>query len=468
MARMRLLVLRASPSSSGWTETFGDNGFELVSCSEPARLPEVLLSCRPAGVILVPPWKGASVDEVVGAVRIASPEVPILIADARAKPREVYELSRLGVEYHFEPAAPGSLIAAVQGWIDRSGSSARVVVRGVEAILGHTGVMRQLREQVLKIAVSPATTILLLGESGTGKELVARALHASSSRAREAFVAINCSAIPEALLESELFGHEPGAFTDAKSLKLGLFEMAHRGTVFLDEVAELGPTIQAKFLRFLEDRSMKRLGGTKDIEVDVRILSATNSDLERAVAEGRFRKDLYFRLQVVPVRLPPLRERTEDIPYLAEHFLHLFNLRFHKRFASFTRGGIRRMQTHDWPGNIRELKNAIERVVLLEDAGEVDEAMLSFLKPSSKVVTSRSEEPNRHLVRSLEAIELDALLRALEQSHGNQSLAARRLGISRDTVRHRVQKYGIELETKACVTRPLGDITQEGSAEGGA
>ncbi len=335
-------------------------------------------------------------------------------------------------------------------------ASAMIIGKGAEA--------ERLRDLVNRVARSAATTVLLQGESGTGKDLVARSIHAESSRRAAPFVPINCSAIPETLLESELFGHEAGAFTDAKRTKRGLIEIAHRGTVYLDEVAEMGSGLQAKFLRFLEERSLRHLGGTKSIDIDVLVIAGTNVDLPAAVESGAFRTDLYYRLKVVPIWVAPLRDRSEDIPLLADHFLRLHARRLHKRFDGFHADAKRKLAAHSWPGNIRELRNAIERVVLLEDGPVVLPEMLllgerSGLASSAPVAVTTSPATAKHPEMELrfDRIEVEALVRALEMSEGNQSLAARVLGVSRDAVRHRIEKYGIVLETHARVTRPPAD-----------
>ena len=263
--------------------------------------------------------------------------------------------------------APPPLTTEPLGWPRRL---------GVERIIGTSTATVRLRETVRKVAQCQAMTVLLQGESGTGKDLVAQALHEESDRARGPYLPINCSAIPENLMEAEFFGHEAGAYTDARQSKPGLFELAHQGAVLLDEVAEIPLGVQAKFLRFLEDRRFKRLGGTTDLEVDVRIIAGTNVDLAGAVRTGRFRADLYYRLGVVQIAVAPLRERPEDIPPLARFFLDHYGRRLRKRFEEFAPEAMRRLVLHSWPGNVRELKNAIERIVLLEEGPVVLPDML--------------------------------------------------------------------------------------------
>ncbi len=473
MASGKVLLVTDRGLERGWKTAFAAQGFDLDTRPDSTRAIELIDTEGLDAVVIRPPLRGEKVEEVLAALRLTTPRVPVVIVDPEVTPREVFEICRTSsAEYHFDARSPGPLAGTVRQVVERSRAARSGPPTGsIDAILGQAAITRELRATVLKIARSAATTILLLGESGTGKDLVAHALHESSPRAAAAFVPINCSAIPEALLESELFGHEPGAFTDAKTLKLGLLELANGGTVFLDEVAELSMPIQAKILRFLEERTLKRLGGTRDIPVDLRIISGTHVDLEEAVSLQRFRQDLFFRLQVVPVHLPPLRERVEDIPVLARHFLDTLNLRFHKRFGGFAPDAMRRLVEHLWPGNIRELKNAVERVVLLEDGSSIESSMLDFLRPALEATrpepVSVSQPPDRASLR-WDDLELDTLLRALEQCHGNQSEAARRLGVSRDTVRHRINKFGIRLETRAIVTLPLDRRLPAREAESGS
>ena len=348
---------------------------------------------------------------------------------------------------------------------------AAAVQAAAPVILGESAAIRALRRDLARIAQSAASTVLLLGESGTGKELIARAIHDASERAAGRFVVVNCSAVPATLLEEEFFGHEPGAFTDARSAKRGLLEVADGGTLFLDEVGELEPVLQAKFLRFLEERTYRRLGGTDDLPVDVRFLAATNVDLDEHVRRGRFRRDLYYRLQVVTLRVPPLRERMEDVPLLARHFLEHYAARFHKAFAGFSGQALARLAAHPWPGNVRELRNAIERVVLLSDGPLVDDESLLLTPPSQ---TARSEPPPLpEDDLDLERLELRALVRALERTGGNLSQASRLLGVSRDTVRHRMRKHRVRVETRIHVdsaaegpTAPRGPVPSSPTATG--
>src|SRR5579862_3815011 len=239
---------------------------------------------------------------------------------------------------------------------------------GYHNVVGISGKMIELMNFVRKVAASEATTILIQGESGTGKDLIAKAIHYESRRQDKPFVAINCSAIPETLMEAELFGHERGAFTDARTLKKGLFEVADGGTLFLDEIGELSPLLQAKLLRVLEDQVIRRVGGVRDMQVDVRVIAASNRDLEHGVHEGTFRQDLFYRLSIIPIFIPPLRHRKDDILPLVEFFIGRYNQRFRKSIKGITQEARDLMLEYDWPGNVRELKNAVERAMILEDS----------------------------------------------------------------------------------------------------
>jgi two-component system response regulator AtoC len=317
--------------------------------------------------------------------------------------------------------------------------------RGGEKIIGRSNPIQQLLGLVRKMALSDST-VLILGESGTGKDLLAHYIHSASSRAERTFVDINCAALPDTLLESELMGHEKGAFTDAKASKKGLFEQADGGTVFLDEIGDMPLSIQAKVLKLIETKRFRRLGGIKDIEVDVRIIAATNKNLAAQVIAGNLREDLYYRLKVLSVHAPPLRERKLDIPLLAEHFLGQFNRDCAARKVIFAQDALDVLLGYDWPGNVRELKNVIERAVILSDGSEV----LPEHLPPEIVENGRKtagfdlndlEIPGDGL--PLELVERDVIEKVLQSTGGNISRAARILHVSRDTLRYRTRKLGI-------------------------
>ncbi len=326
-------------------------------------------------------------------------------------------------------------------------------------IVGTSKAMQDLVNMVENLAKSSTTTVLIEGESGTGKELIANMVHRLSPRRDKPFMEINCASLPEHLLESELFGHEKGAFTDAKTQKQGLFELADGGTVFLDEVGEMSPTIQAKLLRVMERMTFKRVGGTRDINVDLRLVSATNRDLTKAVKDGAFREDLYYRLKVVPLLIPPLRERREDIELLGKHFLNQYNTAFSKDFNDFSDEALRLMQNHAWPGNVRELKNVIERAVLLFEGDRIESEHLSLgdlggtgsnttLGEVEDAIAGGIPDNGIDFDGLICDIERDLITTALRQSDYNQSLAARLLGISRDKLRYKIKGLGLTVGAK--------------------
>jgi DNA-binding NtrC family response regulator len=312
---------------------------------------------------------------------------------------------------------------------------------GIDALIGTSPAMQRIKSLLARVSASPASTVLLTGETGTGKDLAAKAVHYNSSRASRAFVNITCSALPEQLLESELFGHERGAFTDARQQKRGLFETADGGTIFLDEIGEMTASLQAKLLRFLEEKSFKRVGGLSDVRVDVRVIAATNRDLEQEVKAGKFREDLFYRLQVMPILLPPLRERHGDILLLTNYFIDRFNREFRKQVRGLVPAAATLLDQYQWPGNIRELRNAIERAMLLVDRELLAPGDFSTLTRSvESMVFQLPPEGVR-----LEEVERQLVSQALERAGGNQTHAAQLLGINRDQIRYRIEKFGMKV-----------------------
>jgi transcriptional regulator with PAS, ATPase and Fis domain len=296
---------------------------------------------------------------------------------------------------------------------------------------------------VERVAPAEGTTVLIMGETGTGKGLLARALHRLSPRASGPFVNVTCSDLAETLMESELFGHEKGAFTDARAMKRGLVELADKGTLFLDEIGELSTRLQAKLLRFIEEKTFRRVGGTRDLTVDVRVIAATNRELEREVAEHRFREDLYYRLRVLPIQLPPLRERRSDIPELAKAFLDDFIREFGKKVRRIDADALDLLLRHAWPGNVRELRNVVERSVLLSDGPVLTADMLPPELHRMAPATSGQVALGPEGI-DLETLERTLLLEALRRSEGNRSEAGRMLGLSRHQIRNRLKKFGVE------------------------
>jgi len=311
-------------------------------------------------------------------------------------------------------------------------------------VIGKSPAIMEIKKLIRRIAKSEATTVLLCGESGTGKDVLAHAIHYESRRAWQPFMTITCTALPETLLESELFGHEKGAFTDARKQKDGLLELADGGAVFMDEISEMSPGLQAKLLRFLEEKTFKRVGGTKDIRVNVRVIATTNRDLEEAIRAGIFREDLYYRLNVLQIYIPPLRERKQDIPLLAKYFIQDFNREFRAKIAEIDRPCIRKMQDYHWPGNIRELRNVIERAILLASGKTLRANDITLGRAALGNIPSVMANEPVHLPAEgcrLENVEKSLLIQALKRTDWNKTRAARLLGISRDQMRYKVRKF---------------------------
>jgi Nif-specific regulatory protein len=307
-------------------------------------------------------------------------------------------------------------------------------------IIGNSKAMREVYQHIAQVART-STTVLIRGESGTGKELVAHAIHTESDRSDSPFIKVNCGALPEGVIESELFGHEKGAFTGADQAKKGRFELAHGGTIFLDEVGDLSPAVQIKLLRVIQEREFERVGGMKTISTDVRIIAATHRDLEELIARDRFREDLYFRLNVFPIHLPPLRERPADILLLADHFVEKYSARHHKRIRRISTTAIDMMMAYHWPGNVRELENTVERAVLVSGDGVIHGRSLP---PTLQTAEASGTQPRGDLASAVDAFERDMILDALKSARGNRAEAARILGISERLMGLRVARYEID------------------------
>jgi two-component system response regulator AtoC len=394
--------------------------------------------------------------QILERVRHDSPETSAVMMTAFGTVETAVQAMKLGAfDYLTKPVNLDELVVVVQKALEttrlrrevRRLRSEQLETHGKVQMVGRSPRMREVLDLLQKVRASQATTVLLEGESGTGKNVIAQAIHYGSPRAERPFVTITCSALTETLLESELFGHERGAFTDAKGQKKGLLEVADGGTAFLDEIGEMGPAMQAKLLRFLEEKAFKRVGGTRDIVVDVRVIAATNRVLEEDVHAGKFREDLYYRLKVIPITIPPLRERREDIPVLVQVFLDHYNREFRKNTRGVSAEAMARLLAYPWPGNIRELRNVIERVMILEDKELLD---VEDLPPGirdggaeGRVEAGAGQPAVPVGAMTLEEMERQAICQALEQTNQNQVRAAKLLGISRDTLRYRMRKFGL-------------------------
>jgi DNA-binding NtrC family response regulator len=386
--------------------------------------------------------------ELLARVRVDWPEVGVIIMTAFSSISSAVEAMKLGAEdYIGKPFQLDELAITVEKALERR--SLRKEVRELRAevrerynfsnIVGRSKPMQQLFEVIKRIAARRDASALIIGSTGTGKELVARAIHYNSDRKDAPFVPINCSAIPETLLESELFGHQKGAFTGAHETRRGLLEEAQGGTVFLDEINTLSQNLQVKLLRVLQERVVRRVGGRENIQIDIRLVSASNQDLEEAVKRGEFRQDLFYRLNVVPVRLPDLKNRREDIPLLVHHFLQKFAQQHGEAPRRFSSDGMRILMTHAWPGNVRELENAVEHALTM-GSGEIltpEDLPASITAPERDIV----EEATLDNV-PLSEVERRYILRILDKMGGHQIKTAQVLGIDRRTLYRRLRQYG--------------------------
>ncbi|HWQ90668.1 MAG TPA: sigma-54 dependent transcriptional regulator [Clostridia bacterium] len=396
---------------------------------------------------------GMSGYEFLGKARAQWPDLPVLMITAYATPKLAVEAIHAGaLDYLPKPFAPEELLHAVARCAERyrllqENASLRARTSetySLEQIVGDSPKLREMRQLIQTVSPTDAR-VLVLGESGTGKELVAGALHSLSHRARNSYVRINCAAIPETLLESELFGHEKGAFTGALKQKPGRVEEADGGTIFLDEIADMSRPLQAKLLRFLEDGSFTRVGGTQELRVNVRLIAATNRDIVKAIQEDQFREDLFHRLNVVQFRLPPLRERGEDVLLLADHFLRGFSISMNKSTRTIAKPARQKLLTHRWPGNVRELRNVIERALILETGSEIQPGSLPDFHLEARL--HKSPEAVTNLEGSLDEImahfERDLITGLLEQHHFSLNRTAEHLKISRHALRYRMQRLNI-------------------------
>lgn len=389
-----------------------------------------------------------------------SPNTPVVMITAYGAVEDAVKALKIGAyDYLEKPINFDRLLHSLHNALETSTLREQVdrtkkeqqTTYSLDNIIGESEAIKSAKELVRRVAVSEANTILVQGESGTGKDLVAKALHFESNRSRQPFMILNCAAIPEQLLESELFGHERGAFTDAKAMKKGLFEMADGGSIFFDEISEMAQNLQAKLLRVLEDQTFRRIGGIKDIQVDVRVICASNKDIEKLAQKGQFREDLFYRLSVIPINLAPLRDRREDIPILIDYFVDSYNTRFNKSVSGLTDEARHALETYDWPGNVRELRNAIERAMILQDNGPLSLDLFPI-----RIAEYRGESRSAGVNGSLRIpdsginlydVEKQLIVQALTKAEGNQSKASRLLSITRDTLRYKMKKYGLRKGT---------------------
>jgi two-component system response regulator HydG len=389
--------------------------------------------------------------EALPRIKRFNPAIPVLIMTAYSSVETAVEALKKGAyDYLTKPLDFDELRLALARAMDHSQlrEENRALRESLGAnfdsgsIIARSRPMVDLLETVAMVAPTEAT-VLITGESGTGKELIAGAIHANSPRQKKPFIKINCAAITETLLESELFGHEKGAFTGADRRKEGRFRLAHGGSIFLDEIGEMSVAMQVKLLRVLQEKEVQRVGGEEVIKVDVRVMAATNRDLEEEIKDGRFREDLYYRLNVVTLALPPLRQRQDDIPLLARYFLETFAEKNRKRIKGFTPQAMDRMMRYAWPGNVRALMNAVERGVILCRDEYISEQDLPLAVKETPIGAPEAKDPTPPADISLDEVEKTTILKTLESSEGNKSEAARRLGITRRTLYKKLKRYGV-------------------------
>jgi two-component system nitrogen regulation response regulator NtrX len=402
---------------------------------------------EPDAVLLDLALPGATGLEVLERISEGWPEIPVVMMSGQATLGDAVQATRLGAFQFLEkPLTPEAVLITLKSALELArqrdlNRALRQELEPGQELVGKSAAMEGVRALIRRVAPTDSR-VLISGESGTGKELVAAAIHALSQRSRGPFVRINCAAIPRDLIESEMFGHEKGAFTGATRQRRGKFELAHGGTLLLDEVGDLSPEAQAKLLRVIEAGEIERVGGNDLIPVDVRIIAATNHDLESEVEEGRFREDLFFRLHVMPIHIPPLRERKEDVPLLVAHFLHRYRARHGLKAPSFSDSAMDALVAYEWPGNVRELGNAIERLMILFPERAIGAAEVGSVLPRSRSAAGAADGGS--LSEMIESYERRLIQQALEAAGGNMAEAARRLSTDRPNLYRRMKRLGIQ------------------------
>jgi DNA-binding NtrC family response regulator len=450
-AKPVVLVVDDDPGLRESFRVLLEDWYEVLDVPDGPQALEVLRACHVDVVLLdvrLPEMDGL---EVLERIRTVDEQADVIMVTAVTAVRTAVTAMKLGaVDYITKPFEEEEVLAVIRRAIERRALEREVAFLRSElarrdeqdALVGKSREMRALHALIARVAET-ASTVLITGESGVGKELVARAIHRQGPRRDRPFVTVNLAATSETLLESELFGHERGAFTGAYQRKLGKFELAQGGTIFLDEVAALKPELQAKLLRVLQEREIERVGGTRAIPVGARVIAATNVDLRRAIASGSFRDDLFYRLNVIPIPVPPLRERREDIPLLVDHFLQRYSREFNKRVQGIAPEALAALQEYRWPGNVRELQNMLERLVVLLDAPwiQLRDLPLELMVPDQ---ASRAQALDTlPLRRALARFERDVVVRVLERVRWNQSEAARLLGLHRNTLVAKLRRWKV-------------------------
>jgi len=451
-----ILIVDDEPGARESLEVILEDDYHLHSVGSGQEALTVIKKVPVDVVLLDVNMPGMDGLEVLRQIKKQDEQIDVVMVSALNLARKAVDAIKSGAyDYITKPYEPEDILSTVERVMNNRRLRKELdylrkevkQFRGLDKIVGESKPMIEIFDLIKKVSLT-STSVLITGESGTGKELFARSIHNQGSRRSGPFVAINCAAIPSELMESEMFGHEKGAFTGAHTQTIGKFEHANRGTLFLDEISALRPDLQAKLLRVLQEREIERIGSNKSIKIDIRVIAATNTNLEDAVFEGRFRQDLYFRLNVVPITIPSLRERSEDIPLLAKHFLNKFNLAFNKKIPGFSQKALDALMRYHWPGNIRELENLIERLAVLSSRNEpiqLEDIPLEILMSSSQDVKG-FEPPKSGLIKIREEFEKRIILNVLEAARWNQTEAARVLKISRVHLIQKAKQYGIQLK----------------------
>jgi len=440
-------------------------GHEVITAREAKEALAIVAEQPPDLVLSDIQMPGINGLELVRQIKDVAPDLPCIVITGYGSAEQSVEALRAGAFWYLEKPFDQGHLDVVRRLVQQAIEMGRLRAEnrllhsqlrdryGFESIVGSSPALRSMLDVVAKVAETDST-VLITGESGTGKELIARALHYNSPRADRMFTTVNCGAIPEELLESELFGHVKGAFTNADSNREGRFSVADGGTIFLDEIGDMSPKLQVKLLRVLQEMTFEPVGSSKTRQVDVRVVAATNQDLEQAIAEKRFRSDLFYRLNVIPVEAPPLRDRREDIPLLAQHFLEKTRASKGKPVTSFSREAMQLLVEHRWPGNVRELENLVERLVVLSSSSQIEAgdlpAGLQAPIPTTQTVPAPTVPSTGLSFRDVvDDFETDLILQALEHTHWNKNQAARLLGLNRTTLIEKIKKKGLEPATPA-------------------
>ncbi|MBI3392306.1 MAG: sigma-54-dependent Fis family transcriptional regulator [Nitrospirae bacterium] len=429
------------------------NGYEVITTSNGREAVQIVQDALPEAVLLDIQMPGMDGIEVLRAIREIDPDVPVVMITAHGGVGSAVAAMKLGAyDYVEKPFDIQRITVLLANALERRTLKGEVTRfrseqgrrYGLDRMVGESPSIRTVKETIEKIARTDAATVLLQGETGTGKDLAAKIVHYQSARGEFPFVEINCSALPETLVESELFGHERGAYTDAKTMRRGLFELADGGTVFLDEIGDMPLGLQPKLLKAIEEKTFRRIGSARDIRVDVRVIAATNKNLAELARARAFREDLFYRLNVIPLRLPALRERREDVPLLVRHFVDAFSRECRKPVRGVDPSAERLLAAYDWPGNVRELRNVIERAIILENAQFILPAHLppEIASPGPPAPEARGTIVVTEQGVSLEEVEKELIGQALKLAAGNQVKAARLLHLTRDVLRYRMKKYG--------------------------